>query len=240
MTKQVGLVYLHDADCKYVAVSFPEGIYLHTLAVNQLCGMWWLSYDQKHTLYNTAFTSSKATFIIAEGCWTLYGATVTATTFICSLCFQRSMSRLTFGHLASVRALRRQKLLGEFTFSRDAFWRMTHNSVFTPACLLKIPQAALQTKRPRCSVYPRARLSTPFQTPFIGSGLGELCKHQHSPEMNIQTADLSAFIRQKDQEELSIVSKTATEPVTITSKFPWGNRPKGINIGKSKSKLTPD
>lgn len=50
-----------------------EGIYLHTLAVNQLCGMWWLSYD------HAALPSSKATFIIAEGRWTLYGATVHAT-----------------------------------------------------------------------------------------------------------------------------------------------------------------
>lgn len=86
-----------------------------------------------------------------------------------------------------------------------------------PACL-KYPEQLYKQTGP--GVYPRARLSTPFQTPFIGSGLGELCKHQHSPEMNIQTADLSAFIRQKDQEELSIMSETATEPVTITSKFP--------------------
>lgn len=65
-----------------------------------------------------------------------------------------------------------------------------------PAWLLRITRAALQTKRPRCSVYPRARLSAPVHTPFIGSGLAELCKQGRQPEMNIQTPDLSAFIRQ--------------------------------------------
>lgn len=113
------------------------------------------------------------------------------------------MSRLTFGHLGSVQVPTRQKLLDKLTFSYDDFWSMTHNCVFspptstpTPALLLRITWAALQTKWARCSVYPRARLGAPFHTPFIGSGLGELCKQGRQPEMNIQTPDLSAFIRQ--------------------------------------------
>lgn len=65
-----------------------------------------------------------------------------------------------------------------------------------PAWLLRITRAALQTKGPRCSVCPWARLGAPFHTPFIGSGLGELCKQGRQPEMSIQTPDLPAFIRQ--------------------------------------------